>query len=234
MTRAIARTHFHRSTLVRVLADLAAIQPVAPGHALAEQLGQWVNYTDAITLCAVHNAGNANATPTGAATPAHALAASEDFDRLRSGLEAAIRGSSLPPLEPQALEAGTARELSAAYEPFRRYYQTQQRDMQSAITPVRARVREVLARSSPALRQLAALDAAFDNILREREARLLTSVPQLLMRRFAHWVKAHPPKIASAGFGKELHTVLLAELELRLQTTRGLLEALHQEPLPTP
>ena len=143
-------------------------------------------------------------------------------------------GSQPPALEPDALAHSSARELSAAYDPFRRYYQTQQRDMQLAIAPLRGKVREALARSSPALRQLAALDATFDAILQERETRLLASVPQLLMRRFAHWHKNPPASHAPSDFGTELQTVLLAELELRLQTTQGLIEAMQQEPASTP
>ncbi len=232
MTRVRPRTHFHSSRLVRVLADLAAVKAPAPGHALAENLGLWVNYTDAITLCAVHNSSPGPAPAP--ATPGAGAALADAFERLRSGLEHSIRSSQPPALEPDALAHTSARELSAAYDPFRRYYQTQQRDMQLAIAPLRGKVREALARSSPALRQLAALDATFDAILQERETRLLASVPQLLMRRFAHWHKNPPASHAPSDFGTELQTVLLAELELRLQTTQGLIEALQQEPASTP
>jgi hypothetical protein len=199
------------------------VKAVAPGPALAENLGLWVDYTDAITLCAVHNASTGPA-PTGTPPDARQSIADE-FARQRTALERAITSSPLPVPEPDALPAHTARELGAAYEPYRRYYQTQQRDMQLAIAALRAKVRDTLARSSPALRHLAALDAAFEAILQERESRLLATVPKLLMRRFAHGL---------AGFGKELQTVLLAELDLRLQTTQGLLEALHQETSPIP
>lgn len=253
MTRVLPRTSFHSSRLVRVLADLSALKAMPPGHALAEQLALWVNYTDAITLCAVHNAQPAGlaalATLPGQAVAQDASDAKDvcaAFESLQSDLERAITRSKLPPLDVHALSNGTAREISAAYEPFRRYYQTQQRDMQLAIALLRNKVREALACSTAALRQLAALDAALEGILRERESRLLASVPQLLMRRFVEMVQKAPklPHLpapqalqaaaAQARFGTEMQTVLLAELELRLQTTRGLVEALHQEKIAIP
>jgi Protein of unknown function (DUF3348) len=55
MTRALTRTPFHSSQLIRTLADLACVNAVAPGLAFAERLGLWVDYTHAITLYAVHN-----------------------------------------------------------------------------------------------------------------------------------------------------------------------------------
>ena len=74
MTRVLPRTHFHSSRLVRVLADLAAVKPVPHGAALAENLGLWVDYTDAILLCAVHNASPAPASAAGTGTSAPAPA----------------------------------------------------------------------------------------------------------------------------------------------------------------
>ena len=244
MTRVLPRTHFHSSRLVRVLADLAAVKPVPHGAALAENLGLWVDYTDAILLCAVHNASPAPASAAGTGTSAPAPASvAETFERQHAALEHAITQSQPPALDASAVASGSAREISAAFEPFRRYYQAQQRDMQAGINALRAKVREALARHSPALRQLATLDASFESILRERETRLLSGVPQLLRQRFIQWLKTQtvepapagrPPRATLTPFGKELHTVLLAELDLRLQTTRGLVEALLQEKSPTP
>jgi hypothetical protein len=141
--------------------------------------------------------------------------------------------------------------VSGAYEPYRRYYLSHQHDMEDSVGPLRARVREVLLRATPALKQLATLDAALDGILCERESRLLSTLPMLLQRRFAHLHKAHqqqlPPAETPADdtavpdasarwlqaggwlarFRQEMQTVLLAELDVRLQPTLGLLEALH-------
>lgn len=239
MARALTRTHFHSSRLLRILSDLACLE-AAPAAAFAEKLGLWVDYTDAITLCAVHNARPAS-TPAPAPMATAAEAVAEEFARQRGVLERAIHTGKLPPMEPaEAAQlassntgAGpTAGEITAAYEPFRRYYLAQQRDLELKLPPLRACVREALAQASAALQQLGALDAALDAILAERESHLLGSLPLLLKKRFTHLLKhqhPQPPGAWAARFGQELQTVLLAELDLRLQTATGLIEALTSE-----
>lgn len=129
------------------------------------------------------------------------------------------------------------------YTPFRRYHQAHQRDMENNVRNVRAKVRDGVAAASPKLQQLSALDASFEGILCEREARLLSTIPSLMEKRFHHLRKAHlqtlpndnnpdlwmKPGAWLARFCTELQTVLLAELDLRLQPAVGLLEALHNE-----
>ena len=236
MARALTRTPFHSSRLLRILADLAAFDATVPGTAFAERLGLWVDYTHAITLCAVHGASSTGPAGTAAPLPdATPLAWHAEFARLRAGLERAITSASLPQPEPATAsqpdaESLTARDITAAYEPYRRYYLAQQRDLELKVPPLRSRVREALAQGSPEQQQLAALDAALDGILGERETRLLAALPQLLKKRFAHLLRSQ----ALAPFGHELQTVLLAELDLRLQPALGLVEALQQETTRTP
>ena len=241
MTRALTRTHFHSSRLIRILTDLACVQATEPGTGFAEKLGLWVDYTNAIKLCAVHN----NDSPARPAPPADAPPMDAEFARQRALLERAITTASLPQAESAAgtVQAmPTASDITVAFEPYRRYYVAQQRDMELKVPPLRSRVRDALAQAAPAQRQLAALDAALDGILSEREARLLGALPQLLKKRFGHLLKAHhlaqadapataAPKPAACltGFGQEMQTVLLAELDLRLQPALGLIEALHHE-----
>ena len=243
MTRALTRTHFHSSRLLRILTDLACVDGGASGGAFAERLGLWVDYTDAITLCAVHNSAAANLPAIPA--PAQPVAAAE-FARQRASLERAIASSSPPP--PDAAEAAvleaeglTARDIGNAFEPYRRYYLAQQRELELKLPPLRSRVRDTLAQGSTALRQLAALDAALEGILAEREGRLLAALPQLLRKRFTHLLKnqaglqpAAQPGAWLADFCQELQTVLLAELDLRLQPALGLIEALSHDTTRTP
>jgi hypothetical protein len=220
--------------------------------AFAERLGVWVDYTDAIALYAVHSRTDA-ATVTGAldlAMDERSKLATE-FERIRSSLEKAITRTAAPKRAQSGAERPTPQadvtaDLGSAYEPYRRYYLAHQRDMDLSLPPLRFRVREELAATSPALRQLAALDAAFETILNEREAKLLANVPLLLKKRFAHLRKLHLQEMADtqqvdrpqqwmqpgawlARFCHEVQTVLLAELDLRLQPAVGLLEALHNE-----
>jgi len=232
MTRALTRTTFHSSRLVRILSNLAVVEPIEPGIAFAQKLGQWVGITDAISLHAAHTAiptGKLSVTPSGAG-----VAISEEFARMRSALEDSIKKRGLP------VDVGTV------YEPYRRYYLAHQRDMDLKVRSWRTKVREVLMKASPALTQLAALDAALDGILVARESKLLSTVPSLLEKRFEQLLKAHQQRLMQtnqadhpdfwmkpggwlARFCNEIQTVLLAELDVRLQPTVGLLEALHNE-----
>lgn len=136
--------------------------------------------------------------------------------------------------------------LAPTYEPYRRYYLAHQHDMELKVRPLRTKVRNVLAKASPALKQLADLDAALDAILCERESKLLSTVPALLEQRFKQLFKEHQQRLADseqtdhsefwmkpggwlARFCHELQTVLIAELDVRLQPTVGLIETLNNE-----
>ena len=252
MTRALTRTPLHSSRLTRVLADLALMDAAQAGTAFAERLGQWMNLGHAITL---HGALNTSPSPVKVPAPSGLRAAlSEEFNRVRTGFETIIntppgtkgvRTRTGMPLPDLLLPL----EMPSAFEPYRRYYLAQQRDMELATRPLRAKARDVLARTSPALKTLATLDAALDDILNDRESKLLANVPVLLEKRFTQLLKEHEHRLESTGltdnpaywmhaggwlarFRTDLQTVLLAELDLRLQPTVGLIEALNHETSP--
>lgn len=249
MTRALTRANFHRSRFIRVLADLSLVDGVEPGGDFAEKLGPWLNLHDAITLCAVLNA-SPPAAPAGAKPDARSGLADE-LARIRAGLANSINGLGMPKPGRSGMELplpkpGVPLEVATDYEPYRRYYLARQRELEASIRPLRSRARELLAKASPALAKLAALDATFDAILGDRESKLLASAPWLLERRFAQLLKAHQQRLAEthqaenpalwmktgawlARFCQELQTLLLAELDLRLQPTLGLIEALNNE-----
>lgn len=252
MTRSLTRTHFHSSRLTRTLAGMGALAAAGSGSAFAEQLGLWVDFKGAITLSSVHNApvaSPANARLGG--TSGTAAPIEQEFARTRAALESAIATSGSPGAGAARLvlptpAPGASVDEASAYAPYRRYHQAIQRDLETKVGALRARVREAVAQASPQLRQLAALDGAFDAILCEREARLLATVPSLLEKRFKHLLQVHQQTLANgqqadsvdhwmkpgawlARFCGELQSVLLAELDLRLQPSLGLLEALHHE-----
>jgi hypothetical protein len=140
--------------------------------------------------------------------------------------------------------AGAAAD--ADFSHYRRAYVSHQRAMAAAIGPLRARVRARLSSLSPALAQLAALDAVFDDALAARERHLLGKVPGLLEQHFAGWATAQRAAAPLAQGGgvprtqalpadglatvcRRLQGVLLAELDIRLQPIDGLLEAIGNE-----
>lgn len=248
MTRSPTRTHFPSSRLIRILSDLALLDTAEPEAAFAEKLGLWVDYSEAIALSTALSASSSGAR---SAAPPHSSVLNEELASLRRGLENSI-------MQSESTKTGKARierpspdrewpvKLAAAYEPYRRYYAAYQREMDSDIRHLRVSVREALARTSPALGQLAALDAALDKVLCERENKSLSTVPLLLRKRFEHLFKTHQQALLDTGqtdkpaawmkegawltrFCDELQTVLLAELDVRLQPTVGLIEALQHE-----
>lgn len=254
MARALPRTNFHSSELMRRLTDLALVDAVEPGNAFAEKLGQWVHFTDAITLSDVHNGSMANTpkTQSDAWSAAHDAARAE-FDRVRTGLVNSIKKSCSPKpgktgkahIELPVPKLELPLDLAAAYVPYRRFYDAHQRDMEMSIEPLRVNVREALANASPTLKKLADMDAVFERVLRDRESKLLSTVPKLLKKRFEQLFKTHQQVLADAGqadnpagwmqaeawlarFCNELQSLLLAELELRLQPTVGLMEAFSE------
>ena len=256
MTRVLPRTNLHSSKLIRCLVDLAIVEGVEPENAFAEKLGQWIHFTDAITLSAVHNDSIASLPKMQPKIQpdlqfAARAAAGIEFDRIQASLMNSIMKSFSPNLGKTHIQLPTPTfelpmDLAAAYAPYRRFYDAHQRDMALSIQPLRVNVREALAKASPRLKKLADLDAALEKILRERESKLLAAVPALLKKRFEQLFKAHQQMFADtqqadnpagwtqagawlARFCNDMQTLLLAELELSLQPTVGLIEAFKQD-----
>jgi hypothetical protein len=255
MTRVSPRINFHSSKLIRCLTDLDIVEAVDSGNAFAEKLGLWVHFADAITLSSVHN--DSIASPPGMQPKirheqqsAPHVASDVEFDRIQAVLTKSIMKSFSPKLgkthielPPPTLELPL--NLAAAYVPYRRFYEAHQRDMELSIQPLRVNVREALAKASPALKTLAELDVMFEKILRERERQLLSKVPMLLKKRFEQLFNEHQQTLVDtqqadnpagwtqagawlARFCNDMQMLLLAEMELRLQPTMGLIEAFNE------
>lgn len=251
MTRALTRTNFHSSQLIRTLVDLAVLETTGPAAAFGEKLGLWIGFADAIALTGVLNTSAVEEAPL-AMQSMVGLPLGEEFAKVRASLESFIIKSQGPNTGRTRAELtlpkldGTLEDVKA-YAPFRRYHQAHQRDMETNVRSLRTKVRDGVAKASPSLKQLTTLDAAFDGILAERESRLLATIPTLLEKRFNQLRKAHlqtlrdsqqtdnnpdlwmRPGAWLARFCAELQAVLLAELDLRLQPAVGLLEAFHDD-----
>lgn len=225
------RSNLHRSTLVRQLAGCLPMGAAAPGDVarqdVAERLGQWLNVADAISLSSAHAtiaaAGRQAARVSGQpATNAATLQA--ELERVRAVLSQSIttRDAKHKP-DPDDLDTEFALCLQR--------YQDQQRRLEMSVDALRGHVRQTLAQGTPRLAQLAALDAVLDEMLGGREQRLLNNVPAFLKARFTalrqaaaasdtprdvHWLQ---------GFNTELEQTLLAELDHRLQSVVGMIEA---------
>ncbi|MEB0134506.1 DUF3348 domain-containing protein [Actimicrobium sp. CCC2.4] len=250
MTRALPRTNFHSSTLIRCLARLEMVGTLEQENAFAEKLGLWIHFADAITLSAVHS--DITAPMPMPFMPAAAqinlsTAIAVEFDRTQTGLINSIiancspkSGKSLIKLPIPLLELPI--DIAAAYAPYRWFYDAHQRDMEMRVQPLRTKIRNALANVSPRLKKLADLDAALEAILREREGKLLSKIPVLLKIRFEQLFKVHQQRLVESReadnpaawihptgwltqFCNDMQMLLLFELELRLQPTVGLIEA---------
>ena len=221
----------HRTALVRVLGDLMPTPVAESSQPFAERLGQWLDFKDGLALFAVlEGEATAAAEAPSASPPATSASLWKAFARVRDTLSASIAKVAMP-AQPSANGA-------ADFAPYRQYYLAHQRDMAANIASLRASARAALARQSPELKQLAALDAVLDKAWLTRETSLLAKVPAMLAERFEQHRNAHqtddpargqPPGHWLTTFCEEMRATLLAELELRLQPVQGLIAALDHE-----
>ena len=235
---------------------------VSPGADFAERLSPWLGPFHATTLHATHQsikamAGGQTSPPTTRTGPAAALEA--EVHRVHTALARGFTETPAPPPygkradnrwgQPAVAEATD--ELEAEYAPHHRRYLDQQRQMELKIEALRGHVRHTLSHTSTPLRQLAALDAAMEQMLVAREQKLLAALPAFLERRFDSLRQAHQQQLADAGqedspalwrqpggwlavFGRDVRALLLAELTIRMEPVNGLIEALsHEATTPT-
>ena len=248
MAGALQRATFNRAGLVRILSETVP-HANALHYDFGERLGQWLDFTDALDLFSVLNASQGAAAVV-LEKPATGSALTEQLARTRRNLTDAIRNdgvfSAAEPAKirfPTPLPQATP-ENAADFSPYHRFYLAHQRDMSAAIAALRANARKALAKHSPAHRQLAELDLAFEKSLAARERNLLATIPMLLAKRFAQRYADHrsnlpddqpddPATWARPGswleaFCHDTQAVLLAELDLRLKPVAGLIAALGE------
>lgn len=227
MATGVPRARLHSAQLVRALAELSDAEVVDSGLTFGERLGQWLAWTDAISLSTALGGGDATPPPPprpGALPPAHAVA--QEIARVRTKLALSITTDTLLAMpKPGAAERG-----AADFTPYRRGYLAHQAAMDAAIPPLRAKVRAAMALRSAALGQLAALDSVMDQALAAHERQALAGVPALLALRFKRLHQTHADPLAA--YHQDMQSVLLAELTLRLQPVEALQAALSQ-PTPT-
>lgn len=257
MTRPLQRAHFNSSPLVRFLTENAMMELAQENEDVGQKLGDWLNFRQAIHLQSVLQADVHNADPLPAhiqrAAPISPAALAAHVDKLRAQLAESITqgapaGSGLARIQMPAAEWSGLVDPKTAFAPYRRFHAAHQRQMEGSLRSLRAHVRWQLSKRGGQLQQLAQLDAAFENILTDREAVLMGKVIKMLEKRFVQAFKLHlkpqnetPTDTATLPNGSDpalswlmphrqaLRTALLAELDTRLQPTLGLLEALTSE-----
>lgn len=212
------------SPLVRLLGEWFPADATPSGMDFAERLSLWLGAFDAIELQATHQAVRAMTAPAAAQQAGRAGAGTspaEDLQRVRGLLARAI-----------ARPVAATEEGGPGFAPYAERHLELQRQMELAIPPLRAHVREVASRRSARLRQLAALDAAMEQVLAARGQSLLAKLPAWLKRRFEQLrasAAGDEDKDWLQAFDREWRQALLAELEVRLAPVAGLAEAAADE-----
>ena len=253
------RTNFSSSKLVRLLGDPASVGKAGASVDSAEQLSVLLGVFDAVTLrSALQAIHTMRAAPLSAGKPVQVgrgVDVAAQVQQVRQVLAHAIttkpvavadagasrrRGRNPEPM-PVPIPAAPE-ETVADYALFRQRHLDLQRQMDLMLPPLRVNVREAIAAVSPSLRQLAALDAVWEQMLAAREQKLLATIPTLLKHRFEQ-LRTDPSQ-PSAGlapalwrqpggwldrFDREQQAVMLAELDLRLEPIMGLAEAFQRE-----
>jgi hypothetical protein len=201
-----------------MLSRLALLHGPSTKPGFAQGVGPWLGWADAIAMAAALQA-RAAAAPR---RPDGAAAAQREFERVRETL-----------LQRIADDGQGARQRAAApddgAEPQRQRYAALQQAMQSAIQPLRAQARAAVAQGSADLQRLAALDAVLEPVLAAREHELLALMPTLLAQHHERLRDASPGGSPpwQQTFARDMQALLRAELELRLQPVRGLIDTLR-------
>jgi hypothetical protein len=241
MVESSRRTGLSGPALVRLLARLTDLDVPEPGQSLADRLSLWLGWTDAIALSTVLNS---HPSPVPSA-PADAQA--QECARLRATLTKAISEHRAARRERDAKGRAQANatppRAPVDYVIYRQRYTFMQHSMETGIGDLRNRLRAALAGKTPAMAQLAAVDAVMERALGGRERSLLAAVPGLLEGHFNRLRQAEEAALADADnggaavkarpgawldvFRKDMRSVLLAELDIRFQPVEGLLAALR-------
>jgi hypothetical protein len=203
MTRALPRASLYSASLVRFLTENALLAPARQAEDVGQKLGDWLDFRQAIALHGVLPPDTASAAQA-APLPAHVQrmapiapeALAKHVDKVRAQLvesitQGAPAGSGLARIDMPAPVLDAPVEIKTAFEPYRRFVAAHQRQMDSTLRSLRAQLRLQLSKQGSAGQQLAALDAAFENVLAEREAALLAKTSKLLEKRFVQALKSH-------------------------------------------
>ena len=239
LARDVRRTPLTGSAFIRALAALNPLAAPAAPDAFAQRLAHWFDWTHAFSLSAALGESGARPDAPGFGGQGALSADERELARVRASLARTIAeapAGAVParrvnrPLAAAAVPAETAIDFAT----HRQRYAACQLAMETQIVPLRRRLRSSLADRSAALAKLAELDIVMEQVVGAQERALLATVAARLEPRFDA-LRGAPsgdvpvqPGPWLEQFRQEMRSLLLAELDLRLQPVEGLLEACRQ------
>lgn len=233
MAKASTRAPVLGPAFIRLLARFGDAGLPRTPPVLTERLAQWFDWNRALVLSRALD-GDPAVAGDGA-----------DFDDGQDAGCARVRQSLLQAIDADIEPApAVAKNAGDDYLPYRQHCVAAQRAMQAATGLLRGRLRDMLARQSPAKARLAEVDAVMEATLSPRELMLLARVPHLLGLHYRRLRDAGAalhagadapdeiPATPAAGpwlarFRQDMRMALLAELEVRFHPIEGLLAALR-------
>ncbi|MGH8079147.1 MAG: DUF3348 domain-containing protein [Lysobacter sp.] len=227
-------------TFIRLLARLTAADVSQSPQSLSDRLSEWIDWTQAVALSTA-----LERKPSAAPSEHRPASGAEDkaCAQVRAALTHAIDGDPAFSASGSQTTAQSGDAQAADYAFFRQRYLVLQQSMDAAIGRLRERLRDALIANAPGMARIAAMDAVMERALSRRERTLWTAAPVLLGQHFERLRQVAQQAAADAdacgdaprvggdawleGFRNDMRSVLLAELDVRLQPAEGLLEALR-------
>lgn len=131
----------------------------------------------------------------------------------------------------------TEQEDPAAFEPYLNAWLTLQRKIAAATRQLRDKVRKTMKDQGQNLARLAELDSVFDHTMAGYTSQCFSHISKVLEQRFQALTTSSeqsPEPGTQSGdrlhrYCEEAQTLLLAELDVRLEPVLGLLEACYNE-----
>lgn len=249
------QSHLSQSRLVRLLQEWAQVDGDAARHDVAERLGGWLGAMDTVKLESALQSIQAYASQArDTLPPAMALEPAwleTLLQRTRSDIDDMIAAklNAPAPMRGRVIRVAataSADDAEADYAVHYQRYLDLQKRIELKLGQLRGQIRQLLAKGSVPMRQLAAMDAVMEQLLSAREQKLLSSVPVYLERRFTHWRQWHQQRLQIsgrdddpalwrqsggwlAGFLRDWQDMLQAELQVRLMPVVGMIEAVQKE-----
>ncbi len=243
MMEAPRRATVRGPTFIRSLARLTAADLPQPTRSLSDQLSLWIDWTHAVALSTA-----LDGKPPVAVLDERTLTRIDEDEcvRVRNALAQAIAGDRAFGSRPSGSGLSAAEqafaEESLDYPFYRQRYLAMQQGIEAGVGRLRERLRARLALRSDGLERLAAVDTVMERALSRRERTLWSAGPVLLGQHFERLRQAAADAQTSGdtsaaasdvwleAFRNDMHKVLLAELDVRLQPAQGLLAALCTSP----